>query len=393
MHRVGELLDRESQTVDLEHGDFERLLRRRERKQRNRRLGAGALALVVTLLAAAILLRSFAAGPIPADRPTPPSPMALGALAYGVDGDIYVADWDGANPVRIANGRPPNGGPGCGPALYGGEGPIWSPDGRHLAYWYRGCRVAPNAWGKVMISDPEGNLVASFPGEGWLISWSPDSTRVAVWVRWGKTIGVYGLDGARQAVLTLPHGMMAPGDFDPVWSPDGASLLVPHGVEIPLDGTSPHQLPPDDPRSHDAAYSPDGSRVAYSDAGLLIVAAADGSDAREVSGRWVQYPVWSPTGDRIAFTNSTRVNWPYPTELRVFDVATGNVTSLTGMGGSDQLRIIRFSPEGDRILFQRWADMGRGVSSLWSIDADGSGARRLVTGTDWGDWQSLSGTR
>ena len=70
--------------------------------------------------------------------------------------------------------------------------------------------------GTVMISDPEGNVVASFPGEGWLaISWSPDSTRVAVWVSWGETIGVYGLDGVRQTMLTVPPGWMADGRLRP----------------------------------------------------------------------------------------------------------------------------------------------------------------------------------
>ena len=36
--------------------------------------------------------------------------------------------------------------------------------------------------------------------------------------------------------------------------------------------------------------------------------------------------------------------------------------------------------------------MGRGLSSLWSINADGSDLRRLVSGNVWGDWQSLSPT-
>ena len=139
MPSVAELLDRESKTVDLERGDFERLLRRRERKQRTRRLQAGAVAFVVALSTAAFLLRSFAAGPIPADEPIPPSP---GALAYAVDGDIYVADWDGANPVRIANGRPPFDRPDCGPAGYWAEGSIWSPDGRHLAFRIRRSRLS-----------------------------------------------------------------------------------------------------------------------------------------------------------------------------------------------------------------------------------------------------------
>jgi hypothetical protein len=66
----------------------------------------------------------------------------LGSLAYGVDGDIYVAEWDGSNAVRIADGRPPN---ECGAfdysGEYWGEGPIWSPDGRYLAYRHRNCAV------------------------------------------------------------------------------------------------------------------------------------------------------------------------------------------------------------------------------------------------------------
>jgi Tol biopolymer transport system component len=334
----------------------------------------------------------------PGDRPTQPSPMPLGALAYFLDGDLFVADWNGANPVRIVNGRRGTG--GCTDDYWAGtddpwaEGTIWSPDGRYLAARYARCQDGSPSWWDAVIFDPEGEVVASIPSEGWLISWSPDSTRIATWITWGKTIGVYGLDGERQAVLELPSGLMAPGDYDPVWSSDGASLLVPHGVEIPLDGSTPRQLPPNDPRSRDAAYSPDASRVAFVDYtdhnGSLVVAAADGSDAQEVVAPRVERPVWSPTGDRIAFIYSEG-RGPASTELRVLDVATGEVTSLVAdAGDSDLLWVIEFSPEGDQILFSRAEDMGQGVSSLWSIRADGSELRRLVTGTGSGDWQSLS---
>jgi Tol biopolymer transport system component len=363
---------------------------------------ASSVAIAVLVVGMGIAgVRALQTAPTPADPPAP-IPGRLGSLAYGVDGDIYVADWDGANPVRIADGRPPNGGPGCGPARYYAEGWIWSPDGRYVAYWYQSCQVDPNAWGKVIISDPEGNLVASFPGQGWLISWSPDSTRVAVWISQGETIGVYGLDGERQTVLTVPPGMMAPGDYDPVWLPDGAALMVPHGVEIPLDGSTPRKLPWADGHEGEATYSPDGSRVAYTtntpleglvlrfgehQGGSFVVGAADGSHAQEVFGARVWRPVWSPTGDRIAFTSGNG------TELRVVDVATGTVTLLAEKDGSDILSVLDFSPEGDRILFSRAKDRGIGPSSLWSVNADGSDPRRLVAKTAWGDWLSPSPTR
>jgi Tol biopolymer transport system component len=320
----------------------------------------------------------------PSPQPSLPSPAKLGSLAYGVDGDIYVAEWDGSNPVRIADGRPPN---DCGGDLgeYWGEGPIWSPDGRYLAYRHRNCdRPRRDAW-DVVISDPEGNVVAEFSaGTGWDISWSPDSTRVAVWVGFSETIGVFGLDGVRQALLTVPPGMLG-GDHDPMWLPDGESLMFPwEDVVVPIDGSTPYHLQLADlPRDGFVTYSPDGSRVAYVTRRSLVVAEADGSNPQEVFDDWPWEPVWSSTGDRIAFTSRSN-------QLRVLDVATGTVTLLAEVDGSDILEVIDFSPEGDRILFSRFSTMedGRGVSSLWSVNADGSDLRRLVAGTFWGDWLS-----
>jgi hypothetical protein len=329
-----------------------------------------------------------AAAPTPADAPTPTSiPRNPGALAYGVNGDIFVADPDGANAVRIADGVPVDGADECGQDERRTEnivfGTAWSPDGRYLAYWDWGCPVPANAWGTVMITDPEGNLVASFPGQGWTISWSADSTRVAVWDSWGEgdtKIGVYGLDGVRQAALTVPSELMPAGDYSPVWSRDGTSLLLP-GVQVPLDGSTPLGLPTELARLWFAAYSPDGSRVAYIKGGSLVVAEADGSDAREVGGPTeIWDAAWSPSGDRVAFVHDN-------TQLRVKDVATGTVTSLVNMSGSELLRVIEFSPDGDRILFSKTQDMDSGVSSLWSINADGSDLRRLVSRIEWADWR------
>jgi Tol biopolymer transport system component len=322
--------------------------------------------------------------------PTPSRALSapLGKLAYTRNG-VYVAKWDGTDPVRIAGGGGPTEtatGP-VRPADVGyGEAPVWSPDGRYLAY--QGESHGASYRRILTITDARGHLLASFPREGWQIAWSPDSTRVAVWVRLGRTIGIFNVHGVREKLLTLPPGLMEPGDFDPLWSPDGSSLVVPSGVEIPLGGSTPRQLPAGDPRSHWGWwYSPDGSRAAFlGGSSQLVVAAADGSRARVLVPGEVGNAAWSPTGDRIAFDTSTSIGLTQvigpSQEIGVADVASGKVTMLLSVGIG---RVVGFSPDGRLVLFLRVDPQG--MISLWSVRTDGSKPRRLVTGTEWGEWQ------
>ena len=97
MPNVSELLERASTTVDLAPGDFERLLRRRDRKRRNRRLSAGALAIVVALVSFVALTRAFRTGERPAGQTPPPKPQGIfsevgGWIAYGDEDGIWAVD-------------------------------------------------------------------------------------------------------------------------------------------------------------------------------------------------------------------------------------------------------------------------------------------------------------
>ena len=351
-------------------------------------------ALVLLLILAALLGAAITVGSRLL-RPEPPATGQIGRLAYGLEGDIFVADWDGKNPVRIVDRLPvPDGPSQCG--TIGGGGSMWSPDGRHLAYRSdHGGEACP---GTVRVTDPEGNEIASFPGTGWLVSWSPDSTRVATWVDDSMpslAIGIYALDGTREALLSVPNGLSLTGDYDALWSPDGRSVLMrlappsPSVVwELPIDGEAPRNLPDEDPRSHwTARYSPDGSQVAFiDDDDTLVVAAADGGGSRVLASGLVRSvfgaPLWSPKGDRIAFSWTDHPQDDSAVqELRVIDVASGTVTTLARGRGSEPSDGITFSPGGDRLLFSR-------AEALWSVNTDGSDARLLVSGTDWGDWQS-----
>ena len=104
------------------------------------------------------------------------------------------------------------------------------------------------------MRDADGRLVASVPGFGWDVHWSPDSTRFATWIDFWETIAVYDLDGERLALL--PACGQRSGDHNPRFSLDGRSIVVPN-CKIPIDGGDPEL----DPRYRDV-YSPDGTRVA-----------------------------------------------------------------------------------------------------------------------------------
>ena len=352
------------------------------------------------LLAAAMLLALAVGGAALAlsRLVDPPPGSSVTHLAYGLDGDIYLADADGQNPVRIADGEPAgeNGElEHC--STLGGGGPIWSPDGRYVAYrsqWDDVCE------GIVYLSDAEGNPVASFPGVGWLISWSPDSTRVATWVQLWHTIGIYGIDGERQALLTVPAGCGS-GDHDPVWSPDGASVVVESWrCEMPIDGGTPRPLPAGDVRSHYTwVYSPDGTRVAYVEIRgegdrSLVIAEADGTVLHVIDDdSWYEGVVWSPSGDRVLYSSAPLGG--SGADLRKVDIGTGQVTTLASEPG---ILPLGFSAEGDRILFStRGFDEGPDGpvvvdSGLWSMNADGSDPQLLVPNTTWGEWQPITGS-
>jgi Tol biopolymer transport system component len=312
-------------------------------------------------------------------------------LAYISDGDVYLADWDGGNPVLIADGPP---GDSC--ESYSVEGSMWSPDGRYVAY-RSGCwgdspgHPAQDVTGTVHVSDAAGRAVTSFPGEGWRVSWSPDSARIATWDNFEETVAIFGLDGVREAHLTLPEGFMADaplGDYDPPWSPDGTALLFPP-FEVPVDGTGIRRLPDDDPLStYGAIASPDGTQIAYVAYGSLRIADVDGSHAQtlirsDAPGAPSLFGiVWSPGGDRIAFGNVSAADGGLGDELQVVDILTGSVTTLPDDG--EFVYPMGFSPGGDRVLF---ASRSEDRSDLWSIDTDGSNAQLLVTGVQWGSWQ------
>ena len=361
-------------------------------------------ALILLLVIAAIVGGAILVGALLV-RPSPLPTGRLGHLAYGLDGDIYLADWDGGNPVRIADGAPGGAADGCGSNW--GEGPMWSPDGRHFAYR---SASADRCGGIVAITDPVTKSVASFPGEGWRVSWSPDSTRVASWIDLGKTIGIYGFDGGRQGLLTMPTGCALRAISTPSGRPMGRRSSSPAAS---CRSTVAHPAgSANDPRSNfTVVYSRDGLSagihrlfrqlgVARGRQGRRHRASGPRRSAQRIqwirSGPAYQNPVLSLTGDRVAFVWSPA----FYDEASDPSLIINDLRDPRGRRGQrdsdDACQRERWRPprghriltRGDRVLFSR-SDVDYAGTSLESVQIDGSDPQVLVTGTGWGDWQTL----
>jgi Tol biopolymer transport system component len=98
---------------------------------------------------------------------------------------------------------------------------------------------------------------------------------------------------------------------------------------------------------------------------------ADGSNAvQKTFTNDVLKPVWSPDGNRIAFTNTYTI--------MVMDLNSGAVSELTNTAGDYVSPTPAWSPDGTKIAFE--SDMARstGSSAVFTISPDGSGLTMLT---------------
>ncbi|MGY1496431.1 protein kinase domain-containing protein [Streptomyces sp. QTS52] len=219
--------------------------------------------------------------------------------------------------------------------------PQWSPGRQSFAFTRK-----TTAGSAVWTANADGTGVRRIAAiSGGRVSWSPDGKRLAVLRR--DADGVQQLfavnvsDGSAQQ-LTTGSGKVD----DPAWSPDGKVIAVclqktsgwqVHVVDPARPGTEPRQVTHQSRRALDPVWSPDSRYFAYTagapgvgTGGDIRIARADGSDDRRLVQTAAQEmdPVWSPDGKWVAF-----VRGPF-----------------------------------DR-------------PAIWAVRADGTGARKLTTGS------------
>ncbi|MDZ7337311.1 MAG: BamA/TamA family outer membrane protein [candidate division KSB1 bacterium] len=219
--------------------------------------------------------------------------------------------------------------------------PVWSPDGKFLAYVGVGARDYLSQTALFVQERSSSRVTTVAQGVQGQVSWSPDGTRLVYARRrlcahgsrlWD--LHVYDLTRKRETRLTT--GLRA---RDPDWSPDGTTIAFVVG----RDGTD-----------------------------NLYTMRADGSSLTPLTsnhgGETIFGPRWAPDGKHIVFAAGK----PHGRGIVIMDVATGATRVLLNQGDA---RDPVFSPDGEWIYFS-WDRTG--IFNIYRTDCLGSSVEQVT---------------
>ncbi len=174
--------------------------------------------------------------------------------------------------------------------------------------------------------------------------------------------------GGETAPLRTPLPFPQFGDI----APNRSELLLTGAVGtepeapfwiLPIPAGQPHRL--SGLLGHDATWSPDGARIAYANGSDVLVARADGNEARKLvttSGRpwWLR---WSPDGSRLRFTlydpkTSSFALW------EVFADGSSLHPLLPGWNSPPAECCGNWTPDGSYFVFQATRE---GRTAIWAV--------------------------
>jgi len=190
---------------------------------------------------------------------------------------------------------------------------------------------------------------------------------------------------AQKRAITFDDFAAVRAVSDPQPSPDGKVILyairiadVPANRRtaqtfvVPAAGGAPRAFPSQAVSATEARWSPDGSHVAYIASDQLWIADANGANAKQLThlNGGATGPVWSPAGDRLAFTSAV-----YP------DCSTDACNVAKAKAASDNKVKAHVA---DELMYRHWNAWDEGTRShLFTVAVDGSAPHDLLTGAKY----------
>ncbi len=270
--------------------------------------------------------------------------------------------------------------------------PAWSPDGDEILFRRDGelYKVFSDGSGEIHLTNTGGNVG--------FYSWSPDGSKIlysSITANYACDLWVMNSDGSSATRVTSSTGEQGYGDGCGAWSPDGSKIAYVsegeaffddyysdiHVIVMDSDGSNKQAIEHSIDISYCAvAWSPDSSKIAFTEYESVVVVNSDGSGVTTVADGYIepqtsswQSEVWSPDG-------STILCW-YPSMDGDSDVI---LTAKSDGSGTTQLtangiysRYPRFSPDGSRIVFSSSEPLQS--DNIWVMDADGDNKVQLTT--------------
>lgn len=154
---------------------------------------------------------------------------------------------------------------------------------------------------------------------------------------------------------------------------------------INADGSGKNQLTHLPGREYSPSFSPDGKQLVFyshlnDSTWSLFSIAVDGSGVRRltaVDNIWDWSPRYSPNGQTLIFAR-TVLKPRYRSELWTMDIDGSNAKRFGCIDGQGP----DWSPDGKRIVYFHYRE---GLGDIWLIDADGKNRKRLTNhpAEDW----------